>query len=69
MSRSMHHAERFDARHVAELASDLRIKRWRLRAEECRAVAETMRDPARRPLLAMAEHCERMAERAEHFGK
>jgi hypothetical protein len=60
----MHHAEPFDARGVARLASGLRIKRWQLRAEECRAVAETMRDPARKPLLAMAEHCERMAERA-----
>jgi hypothetical protein len=72
MSRSAHHSP-FDSREQvftrpdpgAELASTLRIKKWRLRAEECRAIAETMRDPARRPLLAMAEHCERMAERTD----
>jgi hypothetical protein len=69
MSRSAHHTEPFDARGVARLASDLRIKRWQLRAEECRAVAETMRDAARQPLLAMAEHCERMAEGVKRIGK
>jgi hypothetical protein len=69
MSRSAHHTEPFDARGVARLASDLRTKRWQLRAEECRAVAETMRDPARQPLLAMAEHCERMAKRPGRLGK
>jgi hypothetical protein len=68
MSRSAHHAEHLDGRSVARLASDLRSKRWRLRAEECRAVAESMRDASRAPLLAMAEHCERMADDAERAG-
>jgi hypothetical protein len=67
MSRSEHPIEHFDARGVARVASDLRIRKWRLRAEECRAVAESMRDTSRAPLLAMAEHCERMADDAE-FG-
>ena len=62
MSRSEHPAPHFDARGVTRLASDLRSRKWRLRAEECRAVADSMRDAARAPLLAMAEHCERMAD-------
>jgi hypothetical protein len=74
MSRSEHSIQHFDARGQvyaragrrpdpsARIASDLRIRKWRLRAEECRAVAESMRDSSRAPLLAMAEHCERMAD-------
>ena len=69
MSRSAHHAEHLDGRSVARLASDLRSKRWRLRAEECRAVAETTLDPARKPLLDMAEHCDRMAGGVKRLSK
>jgi hypothetical protein len=69
MSRSAHHTEHLDGRSVARLASDLRSKRWRLRAEECRAVAESLLDPARKPLLDMAEHCERMAAGGKRLSK
>jgi hypothetical protein len=42
------------------------IRRWRDRAEECRAVAATMRnEETRRSLLATAERCEKMADHAE----
>jgi hypothetical protein len=68
MANTDHHFRNFDPRGVARLASDLRIRQLRLRAEECRAVAETMRAAARKPLLAMAAHCERLAERAEKSG-
>jgi hypothetical protein len=69
MRRSEHPPHPLDPRGVARIASDLRKRQWQLRAEECRAVAESMRDPARKPLLDMAAHCERMAERAKRLGR
>ena len=49
-----------------EVASQSDIVRWRLRAEECRAAAEQMKDPlARGDLLGVAESYEKMAAVAE----
>jgi hypothetical protein len=42
------------------------IKRWRDRADECRALAADMRnEEARSSLLDTAERCERMADHVE----
>lgn len=42
------------------------IRRWRLRAEECRTAADNMTsDRSRRNLLVTAESYDRMAENAE----
>ena len=68
MAHTDHHFRNVDARGVARLASEFRVRQLRLRAEECRAVAETMRAAARKPLLDMAAHCERLAARAEKTG-
>jgi hypothetical protein len=66
MARAQPESSFVEADRIARLAMDLRVRRWRLRAEECRAVARTMTDHSRKSLLDMAKHCERMADRAEH---
>jgi hypothetical protein len=41
-------------------------KHWRQRAEQARALAEKMSDPASREMMVgIAKDCERLAERAE----
>ena len=53
-------------RECSGVASPSDIRRWRLRAEECRAAAEQMKDPlARGDLLGVAESYDKMAAAAE----